>query len=94
MNSLVVYYFSIFLLLLYTNVEGKCVSSKRDIYQRQLFMNNTGYPNGRKGYVVDHITPLCAGGADNIYNMQWQTTKESYAKDIKERQFCHVLWGK
>ena len=94
MNNLVVYCFSILLLLLYTSVEGKCISTKRDNHQRYLFMKSTGYPKGRKGYIIDHITPLCAGGVDNIYNMQWQTLEESYLKDIKEREFCHRLWGK
>ena len=88
------YTFSIFLLLGYTSVESKCISTKRDTHQRYLFMKSTGYTHGRKGYVIDHITPLCAGGADNIYNMQWQTLKDSYEKDIKERVFCHRLWGK
>jgi len=56
-------------------------------------MKQTGYPHGRKGYIIDHITPLCAGGIDKVYNMQWQTVEESYEKDIKERAFCHRLWN-
>jgi hypothetical protein len=27
-------------------------------------MRQTGYPKGRKGYVVDHIVPLECGGTD------------------------------
>lgn len=40
------------------------------------------------GYVVDHIWPLCAGGCDNPENMQWQTVKQSRAKDRLERILC------
>lgn len=38
-----------------------------------------------KGYVVDHIIPLCAGGVDDPSNMQWQDKQTSYRKDILER---------
>lgn len=48
----------------------------------------TGYPNGRPGYVVDHITPLACGGADSPENMQWQTIEEAKAKDKWERKGC------
>jgi hypothetical protein len=41
----------------------------------------TGYPNGRPGYVVDHVKPLKRGGCDCPSNMQWQTTQEAKAKD-------------
>jgi hypothetical protein len=37
---------------------------------------------------VDHIKPLCAGGADRPSNMQWQTVKEAKIKDRRERQEC------
>jgi hypothetical protein len=40
-------------------------------------MRQTGYPRGRKGYVVDHIVPLECGGADAPSNMQWQTVREA-----------------
>jgi hypothetical protein len=31
---------------------------------------------------------LCAGGADAIWNMQWQTTADGKAKDVTERRAC------
>ena len=40
------------------------------------------------GYVVDHVKPLCAGGADDPSNMQWQTVADAKAKDKLERQQC------
>jgi len=40
------------------------------------------------GYVVDHIIPLCAGGDDAVYNMQWQTYAESKTKDKREVAYC------
>jgi hypothetical protein len=43
------------------------------------------------GYVVDHITPLCAGGKDSVENMQWQTWEESLIKDSLERKQCDFL---
>lgn len=40
------------------------------------------------GYVVDHVVPLCAGGADHPSNMQWQTRAEAKIKDREERAQC------
>ena len=48
---------------------------------RVAFMRETGYPEGRPGYVIDHITPLKTGGADSPSNMQWQTIEEAKTKD-------------
>lgn len=42
----------------------------------------------QQGCIVDHIRPLCAGGADKIWNMQWQTKRDSYRKDVRERAMC------
>jgi hypothetical protein len=43
------------------------------------------------GFVVDHVTPLCAGGADAPSNMQWQTIDAARAKDRAERAQCATL---
>jgi len=48
-------------------------------------MKQTGYPKGRKGYVVDHIVPLECGGSDTPANMQLQTVAEAKIKDRTER---------
>lgn len=49
----------------------------------------TGQPRGAcPGYVVDHIKPLCAGGADHHVNMQWQTVEAAKIKDREERALC------
>ena len=44
-------------------------------------MVQTGHPGGWAGHVVDHIVPLKRGGADEPWNMQWQTVQEAKAKD-------------
>jgi hypothetical protein len=40
------------------------------------------------GYVIDHVKPLCAGGADRPSNMQWQTIAVGKKKDSIERRTC------
>jgi len=47
-------------------------------------MKQTGYPHGRKGYVIDHVRPLKRGGSDSPSNMQWQTKEAAKAKDKTE----------
>src|SRR5215831_16873803 len=58
---------------------------RRSATARHAFMKQTGYPKGRKGYVVDHVVPLECGGADVPSNMQWQTVQEAKIKDRTER---------
>jgi hypothetical protein len=57
---------------------GKIIRSEAAIYE---FKVKSGYPNGRQGYVIDHIVPLKKGGCDCPENMQWQTIEEAKAKD-------------
>jgi len=54
---------------------------KRSEAAKHNFMKQTGYPNGRPGYVIDHIIPLKKGGCDCPENMQWQTIEDAKAKD-------------
>ncbi|HKI11412.1 MAG TPA: HNH endonuclease signature motif containing protein [Candidatus Acidoferrum sp.] len=62
--------------------------SKRSRAAKDAFMRQTGYPHGRKGYVIDHVIPLACGGADSPSNMQWQTVADAKAKDKWERNGC------
>lgn len=62
--------------------------TKRSAAAKDQFLRGTGYPHGRKGYIVDHRVPLACGGADAPSNMQWQTKAEAKAKDKTERTGC------
>lgn len=43
---------------------------------------STGRTTGAcPGWVRDHVIPLCKGGADATWNMQWQTVADAKAKD-------------
>jgi len=76
--------------------KSKCQSCPRDKHgkikrspeAKKAYMKQSGYPKGRKGYVVDHRIPLACGGADAPYNMVWQTKAEAAAKDKIERKGC------
>lgn len=46
---------------------------------------------GCPGYMIDHIEPLCAGGADAPSNMQWQTVEDAKSKDREEKKQCAAL---
>jgi hypothetical protein len=65
---------------------------KRSTSQVRKFKNKTGYPKGRRGWVVDHVLPLCACGADSTWNMQWQTVEDAKIKDKWERKQCGRSW--
>ena len=41
--------------------------------------------------IVDHVIPLCSGGADSVDNMQYQEKIESYKKDAVERELCNWI---
>ena len=50
-----------------------------------------GKPRGVcPGYVVDHIKPMCAGGANAPHNMQWLTIADAKIKDADKRRQCRA----
>lgn len=85
------------IMILLTLVGPPCI--KRDSHGRILrnpsvikaFERATGYPNGRPGYVVDHVIPLCACGPDSVGNLQWQREDSSLVKDHREVTVCKAL---
>ena len=63
--------------------------SAKTVFKHQHPCPATGLAKGHcPGYVIDHVVPLCAGGADDPSNMQWQTVADSKAKDLLERRQC------
>jgi hypothetical protein len=52
----------------------------------------TGLYRGRcDGYQVDHVQPLCSGGADTPANMQWLSVSEHKTKTRKDVRVCRYL---
>jgi hypothetical protein len=68
-----------------------CPSCERDEHGRMKvltesrsdFLRATGYPYGRKGYVIDYIVPLQCGGADAPANMRWRRIAGAQARDVR-----------
>lgn len=85
------------ILILLTLFSSLADAAERSPSQRAAFVKAnpcpaTGKPRGAcPGYVVDHIEPLCAGGADHPANMQWQTVADAKAKDKDEWRTCRAL---
>lgn len=76
---------------------GLADATDRDRRQVRAFQRtdpcpSTGKPRGPcPGWIVDHVVPLCAGGADRPVNMQWQTVAAARLKDRGERAVCRAL---
>jgi len=68
----------------------RSTSAKRT-FQHEHPCPSTGKTTGKcPGYLVDHVWPLCAAGADSPVNMQWQTYDAAHAKDQWERRLCRA----
>jgi hypothetical protein len=64
-------------------------TAAKDAFKRENPCPSTGRGSGPcPGYVIDHVKPLACGGADEPFNMQWQTDAEGKAKDKWERKGC------
>jgi hypothetical protein len=66
----------------------------RSSSERRKFERLTGYPDGRPGYIIDHVIPLACNGPDDVSNMQWETVSAAKAKDRWERKECRIIDGR
>lgn len=72
-------------------------ATERSQAQRAAFVRDNPCPATQAtrgacpGWVVDHVVPLCAGGADHPANMQWQPKAEAKVKDAAEHRQCRRL---
>ncbi len=69
--------------------DGGCRTYTRDPAVRREFVLTHAAP--AEPFVVDHIRPRCAGGADTIANMAYEPLDESLLKDELERSLCRRL---
>ncbi len=58
--------------------EGRVVQSTDS---RRRFMEQSGYPQGRIGYVICHLVPVYNGGLDTVENMVWRPINEAFAQE-------------
>ena len=66
-------------------------TAAKHAFQRSAPCPATGNARGAcPGYVIDHVHPLCAGGADSPANMQWQSVADAKIKDREEAKECRV----
>lgn len=83
--------------LLALAVMAPALATERSPAQRAAFVRDNPCPATQNtrgacpGWVVDHVVPLCAGGADHPANMQWQTKAEAKVKDAAEHRQCRRL---
>lgn len=54
-----------------------------------------GTAGGRRGacpgYEIDHIVPLCAGGADSVWNLQWLSIELHRIKTRDDVRACRIF---
>ena len=60
----------------------------RSMAQRQAFLRQQGLSRVPPGFQVDHIVPLCAGGADHPDNMQLLTIVDHKEKTREDLKLC------
>ncbi len=70
---------------------GEIDAPARDRAQVRAFLRAQGLERTPEGYEVDHIIPLCAGGADSPENMQLLTFEEHQQKTSIDLRWCYYL---
>ena len=58
-------------------------------FQREQPCPSTGAPRGAcPGFQIDHVQPLCAGGADAVENLQWLSVRDHALKTQRDVAGC------
>lgn len=70
---------------------GEIDAPARDRAQVRAFLRARGLERTPEGYEVDHIIPLCAGGADSPENMQLLTIEKHREKTRIDLRWCYHL---
>jgi hypothetical protein len=76
------------------DINGKIIRSSHTLVEFQhsvpcpLTKKDTG---ACRGYVKDHIIPLCAGGHDAVNNLKWSEHDYSVLRDKQEWELCREL---
>ncbi|MCL2829395.1 MAG: HNH endonuclease [Betaproteobacteria bacterium] len=71
-------------------VQKRSAAAKAE-FRRQHPCPATGQKKGKcPGFEIDHIVPLCAGGADRPQNMQWLSKAAHKEKGKKDMQQCRT----
>ena len=73
------------------SILGEIGAPARDRAQVRAFLRAQGLERTPKGYEVDHVIPLCAGGADSPENMQLLTFEEHQQKTSIDLRWCYYL---
>lgn len=79
------------LALLATDAAARSAAEVRAFKREQPCPATSKHRGACPGWIVDHIVPLCAGGADKPENMQWQELDASKVKDKEEWRTCRQL---
>ena len=76
---------------------GASAKIHRSTTVRHAFVKQQACPStGRHrlpcpGWIIDHVRPLCAGGEDAVFNLQWSEREASKRKDVEELRLCRMV---
>lgn len=75
------------------HAEQSCEPTPRMSYEQSSAIKRSLIPAGhsKAEYELDHIVPLCMGGANDRSNLQLQTWPDAKRKDVDEAALCRMV---